>query len=458
MNPPAARVRTRFAPSPTGFLHTGGARTALFNWLFARRYGGDFILRVEDTDAARNSEEGLAVILDSLRWLGLEWDEGPGRDGPHSPYYQSQRRDIYDRYLGRLQASGHVYEDDGAIRFRVPDREIAVDDLVCGRISANLREQGSRRWDAEARREIETNPDLVIRRPDGSYIFHFVNVVDDLEMGVTHVIRGEDHLSNTPKHVALFDALKAPLPVYAHVPLYLNADGSKMSKRDQGALIHEYIEAGFVPDAVNNYMALLGWSPKDDREIFTLAELVERFDLDGINRSNSKFDYEKCVWVNGEHLRRLDPAAYQAATAPYLKQAGIPADDPRVPAVLALLRDRAQTLGQIPALLAPILADTVKFDPAALAKLASRTDLDAVRDALIGKLEALPEWNAEAIKEALHEAAGALDAKMGAIMLPCRVAITGDTSGPDLAPTLEIIGRETVLQRLREFSLPVSAA
>ena len=286
-------VRTRFAPSPTGFLHIGGARTALYNWLYARRNGGVFILRVEDTDAARQNEEGLEKILEGLRWLGLDWDEGPGVGGECAPYYQSQRGEIYDRYLAQLEASGLVYEDGGAMRFRVPDRPITVEDRICGSVTVNLHEQGSQRWDADLKQNIDANPDLVVKRPDGSYIFHFVNVVDDLEMGITHVIRGEDHLSNTPKHLALFEAFGATPPVYAHIPLNLNPNGSKMSKRDQGALIHEYMENGFLPEAVNNYMALLGWSSKDDQEIFSTAELVERFDLDGVNKANSKFDYEK---------------------------------------------------------------------------------------------------------------------------------------------------------------------
>ena len=192
-------VRTRFAPSPTGFLHIGGARTALYNWLYARHHGGTFILRVEDTDADRSTAESMQIILDGLTWLGLDWDEGPGKGGNFGPYAQSERVEIYDRYLAKLEAAGHVYEDEGAIRFRVPDKMITVSDVICGEVSTNLKEQGSRRYDAETKQEVEANPDIVIKRPNGGYIFHFVNVVDDIEMGITHVIRGEDHLSNTPK-------------------------------------------------------------------------------------------------------------------------------------------------------------------------------------------------------------------------------------------------------------------
>src|SRR5690606_28875557 len=255
MTSPSSTVVTRFAPSPTGYLHIGGARTALYNWLYAKRFGGKFILRVEDTDAERSTVDSMQVILDGLRWLGLDWDEGPGVGGPCGPYAQSERRSVYDARLSALESAGLVYEDEGAVRFRVPDKPFIVRDVVCGDVSVNLKEQGSRRFDAETRQEVSANPDFVVRRPNGDYIFHFVNVVDDIEMGITHVLRGEDHLSNTPKHLALFEAFGAAPPVYAHIPLNLNPSGTKMSKRDQGALIHEYQESGFLPAAVNNYMA-----------------------------------------------------------------------------------------------------------------------------------------------------------------------------------------------------------
>ena len=331
-------VRTRFAPSPTGFLHIGGARTALYNYLYAKKNRGAFILRVEDTDAERNTESSMDIILDSMKWLGLNWDEGPRVGGEYGPYNQSERSDIYDRYLGQLEENGYVYEENDAIRFRVPDKTITVNDEICGDVSANLKEQGSRRYNQETKQEEEANPDIVIRRPDGSYIFHFVNVVDDIEMGITHVIRGEDHISNTPKHLALFEAIGAIPPVFAHIPLNLNPSGSKMGKRDEGALIHEYRDGGFLPEAVNNYMALLGWSAKDDTEIFTMAELTERFDLPGVTKSNSKFDFTKCKWVNAEHLKRLSPEALLEAARSFADDADLPADDPRMPAALELAR------------------------------------------------------------------------------------------------------------------------
>ncbi len=445
-------VRTRFAPSPTGFLHIGGARTALYNWLYARHHGGQFILRVEDTDADRSTEDSMRIILDGLQWLGLDWDEGPGIGGDFGPYHQSARTEIYDRYLAKLEASGHLYEDDGAIRFRVPDETITVQDQVCGEVSVNLKEQGSRRFDPETKQEVEANPDIVIKRPNGGYIFHFVNVVDDIEMGISHVIRGEDHLSNTPKHIALYEALGAEPPAFAHIPLNLNPSGTKMSKRDQGALIHEYQESGFLPSAVNNYMALLGWSGKGDQEIFTMAELTEKFDLSGINKSNSKFDYDKCKWVNGEHLKQLSAADLQASAAPFLDRAGIDSADPRIPSALELARERAQLLNEIPAVLSPIFDAELEYDEDSVSKVKDREGIQEIVTALTATLAKVDDWSADEIKAAIAEAADGLGQKMGALMLPCRVATMGSTSGADLVPVLELAGKDEIVKRLSEFA------
>jgi len=444
-------VRTRFAPSPTGFLHIGGARTALYNYLYARKNRGSFILRVEDTDAERNTESSMDIILDSMKWLGLDWDEGPRVGGEYGPYNQSERSDIYDRYLGQLEENGHIYEDDGAIRFRVPDKTITVHDKICGDVSANLKEQGSLRYNQETKKEEEANPDIVIRRPDGSYIFHFVNVVDDIEMGITHVIRGEDHISNTPKHLALFEAIGATPPVFAHIPLNLNPSGSKMGKRDEGALIHEYRNGGFLPEAVNNYMALLGWSAKDDTEIFTMAELTERFDLPGVTKSNSKFDFAKCKWVNAEHLKRLSPEALLEAARSFVDNADLPADDPRMPAALELARERAEVLAEIPDVIETIFADEATYDDASVEKVKSREGVADVVKALRDSLTVVDDWNVDSIKASLAAAAEGIGAKMGALMLPCRVGVMGSTSGADLIPVLELIGKEGVLKRLDIF-------
>ena len=445
-------VRTRFAPSPTGFLHIGGARTALYNYLYAKKNRGAFILRVEDTDAERNTESSMDIILDSMKWLGLNWDEGPRVGGEYGPYNQSERSDIYDRYLGQLEENGYVYEENDAIRFRVPDKTITVNDEICGDVSANLKEQGSRRYNQETKQEEEANPDIVIRRPDGSYIFHFVNVVDDIEMGITHVIRGEDHISNTPKHLALFEAIGAIPPVFAHIPLNLNPSGSKMGKRDEGALIHEYRDGGFLPEAVNNYMALLGWSAKDDTEIFTMAELTERFDLPGVTKSNSKFDFTKCKWVNAEHLKRLSPEALLEAARSFVDDANLPADDPRMPAALELARERAEVLAEIPDVIETIFAEEATYDDTSVEKVKGREGVADVVKALRDGLAGVDDWNVDSIKAGIAAAAEGIGAKMGALMLPCRVGVMGTTSGADLVPILELIGKEGVLKRLDIFA------
>src|SRR5436190_2558372 len=294
------KPRVRFAPSPTGFLHIGGARTALFNWLYARHTGGTFILRIEDTDVARNSAEMVEVILDGLRWLGLDWDEGPisgdvtgASKGEFGPYFQSQRKENYQRRVEALLSRGLAYEHEGAVKFKMPREPILIPDLVVGDVRRELTDRE------------QADPDFVIVRSDGQPVFHLVNVIDDLEMQITHVIRGEDHLSNTAKHIALFRAFGVEPPKYAHIPLILNSDGSKMSKRDRGASLSTYMEEGFLPEALNNYLCLLGWSPKDNREKLPIGEVIERFELSQVHRSNAKFDFEKLLWLQGEYCREL---------------------------------------------------------------------------------------------------------------------------------------------------------
>src|SRR5215471_12116543 len=293
-------IVTRFAPSPTGFLHIGGARTALFNWLYARHTGGAFILRIEDTDLARNTQEAVNVILDGLRWLGLDWDEGPTSGeakgpskGDYGPYFQSERKAIYQRRVEALLTSRQAYEKEGAIKFKMTRETILIPDLVAGEVKRELTDRE------------QIDPDFVIVRSDGQPVFHLVNVVDDLEMEITHVIRGEDHLSNTAKHIALFRAFGVEPPKYAHIPLILNTDGTKMSKRDKGASLTSYMDEGYAPEAVANYLCLLGWSPKGNREKIPLAEVVKLFDLPQVLRHNARFDMAKLIWLNGEYVREM---------------------------------------------------------------------------------------------------------------------------------------------------------
>src|SRR5215467_14073413 len=294
------KARVRFAPSPTGFLHIGGARTALFNWLYARHTGGTFILRIEDTDAARNTQEAVNVILNGLRWLGLDWDEGPvsgdaagPSKGDVGPYFQSRRKENYQRRVQTLLSQNLAYEQDGAVKFRMTREPVLIRDLVVGDVKRELTD-----------REQE-DPDFVIVRSDGHPVFHLVNVIDDLEMNITHVIRGEDHLSNTAKHIALFRAFGVEPPKYAHIPLILNIDGTKMSKRDKGASLRTYMDEGYAPEALVNYLSLLGWSPKGNREKLPLTEIIQLFDVPQILRANARFDVAKLNWLNGEYLREM---------------------------------------------------------------------------------------------------------------------------------------------------------
>jgi glutamyl-tRNA synthetase len=429
MNP----VRVRFAPSPTGMLHVGGARTALFNWLFARHHGGTFILRIEDTDQARDTPEANEAIFAGLRWLGLDWDEGPDRGGPHGPYRQSQRGGIYDAYLAKLDAAGLLYVDQGAVRFRSPHPTRIIPDLICGETVFAGREE----------------PDMTLRRADGSYIFHFVNVVDDIEMRVSHVIRGEDHLPNTPRHLDLYEALGETPPAFAHIPLILNPDGSKMSKRDQGASVADYVSAGYHPDGVANYLALLGWSPKDDREILSRAELVSLFSLAGINRGNARFDLEKCAWLSGQRFHATDAASLRGLLLPFLAANGCPASETDLPdALLGELRVKIRTLSEAVPLLRPVLTDDFPADPAAAAKLREQGDAPSLLSALADSFRAAPSWTTEALDAAIAAAAAALGVKKGALMFPCRVALTGQSGGFGLLLLLERIGRERSLARL----------
>src|SRR3954463_1766798 len=328
--------RVRFAPSPTGYLHIGGARTALFNWLYARHTGGTFVLRVEDTDRARNTEEAARAIYDGLRWLGLDWDEGPHAGGDYGPYFQSEREEIYRSYLERLRAAGRVYDDQGSVRFRFARENVVMEDVICGHVEIDLANP-------------ETNPDMTIRRPDGSWIFHFVNVVDDIEMKISHVIRGEDHLSNTPKHIQLYQAFGATPPRFAHIPLILNRDGSKMSKRDQGAALGTYIEQGYAPEAVRNYLCLLGWSPKDNREKVEIDEVIRLFELEKINRRNAAFDLNKCFWLNGQYIAQMSLERFAELARPFLAKAFITVlDETYLKRVLMIVKEKIKLFRDVP--------------------------------------------------------------------------------------------------------------
>ncbi|MEE2943124.1 MAG: glutamate--tRNA ligase family protein [Verrucomicrobiota bacterium] len=437
-------VRVRFAPSPTGYLHIGGARTALFNWLYARHTDGTFVLRVEDTDDARNTREAVDVILDGLRWLGLDWDEGPVSGdamqqsrGENGPYFQSQRGDIYQRRIQELLDSDLAYDHEGAIKFRMTREPVTIPDLVAGNVVRKLTDRE------------EADPDFVIVRSDGKPVFHLVNVVDDIEMGITHVIRGEDHLSNTSKHIELFKAFGEEPPKFAHIPLILNNDGSKMSKRDTGASMTAYMEGGYLPSAVLNYLSLLGWSPKDDTELMPLTELIKRFDMDGVQRANARFDMAKLDWLNFEHIRSLKQEAFKTQAIAQLQAAGIDTaarDDDYTNAALALCTDKIKNLNDIAGYIGFFFLDAVEIDAEAAEQALTpenRPHLAALREAYAG----LAKFNADSLQGALKSTAAALEVKNKFLVMPARVACTGSKVGPSLYHLMELLGEAEVLKR-----------
>jgi glutamyl-tRNA synthetase len=425
-----SNVRVRFAPSPTGYLHIGGARTALFNWLYARHTGGTFVLRVEDTDVARSTQEATDVILSGMRWLGLNWDEGP--------YYQSQRKANYEKRVAELIAKGMAYEHEGAVMFRMTKEPILIPDLVIGDVRRELTD-----------REMDDPDFVIVRSRDREPVFHLTNVVDDIEMGITHVIRGEDHVSNTAKHIALFRAFGVEPPKYAHIPLILNLDGSKMSKRDQGAFLSTYMQEGYAPEAVVNYLCLLGWSPKDNREKMPLQEVVERFDLPQILRHNARFDIKKLQWLNGEYIRGMEKERYHALGSEALQKAGIdlaPFPAAYVKAALDTCQEKVKLFTDIPPFIDFYFRDVTECEPEGLKHFTpeNKPRLQKLRDAFAK----LATFDAASLEAALKAVAAELGVKAGVLVHPLRVACTGKSIGPSLYHLMEILGHDKVLQRL----------
>jgi glutamyl-tRNA synthetase len=429
-------VRTRFAPSPTGFLHVGGARTALFNWLFARKHGGHFILRIEDTDEKRNTAEANQVIFDGLNWLGLDWDEGPDKGGDYGPYRQSERNAVYEKHLAVLEAGGHVYEDGGAIRFRSPRKPVVVEDMICGRIEFDMSNPA-------------THPDMTIRRPDGSWIFHFVNVVDDIEMKLTHVIRGEDHLSNTPKHIELYNALGATPPKFGHIPLILNHEGKKLSKRDGGSSITYFMDLGYTPEAVINYLCLLGWSPGENRERLDVAEIRELFDLEHINRRNAIFDLDKCFWLNGQHILAMSLERFVQLAKPFVDKAGIPygTEAALLPA-LAIVKPKVKHLSDVPDWIGFLFTEDFAMDAEAVEKSLKKPGAAARLTALSQAFVGVTDWTHASLETTLKATATALGIKTGELVHPARVALSGRSVGPGLYEMIEVLGKDRTLARL----------
>lgn len=447
-------VRTRFAPSPTGYLHIGGARTALFNYLFAKKMGGSFILRIEDTDQERHVEDAMKAIFTGMEWLGLLWDEGEGQGGDFGPYYQSQRSDIYDRYFEQLRASGHVYEcpapnkrdkngdeipntSEGTVwRFRFKREGIVtLHDLVCGDISVDYSNE-------------ENTPDMVVKRTDGSYIFHFVNVIDDIEMQITHVIRGEDHVMNTFKHLQLFDAFGVTPPIYAHIPLIQNPDGSKMSKRDVGAQLNNYPEEGFLPDAVLNFIALLGWNPKSEEEIFSKQDLIDLFSLDNVHRHAAKFDITKCKWMNQQHIMRLEPQSFCELALPYCTASGLQ-DSEALRAAIPCVQTKVQLLSEVATWVKWV--EVLEYEEEPMSKM--QETAPAMLALFAQAVEEMEVWDGTQAMQMIKPLCKAQGVKVGAMMFPLRIALTGSHAGPGLDEIMSILGREEVLRRIQVFPL-----
>ncbi|MBA8990724.1 glutamyl-tRNA synthetase [Curtobacterium pusillum] len=481
-------VRVRFCPSPTGTPHVGLIRTALFNWAYARHTGGKLVFRIEDTDAARDSEESYQQILEALRWLKLDWDEGVEAGGPHGPYRQSERSDVYEDVIAKLKASGHIYEsfvtpeemearnkaagrdpkqgydnherdlteaerqafrDQGrepALRLRVPDRDLSFQDLVRGEITFK---QG-------------TFPDFVVVRPNGKPLYTFTNPVDDALMAVTHVLRGEDLLSSTPRQIALYEALYEVgiaefIPVFGHLPYVMGEGNKKLSKRDPESNLFHHRAAGMIPEGLVNYLALLGWSIGPDRDVFSIDEMVAAFDVADVNPNPARFDHKKAEAINGDHIRLLDSADFRDRLLPYLT--GIVAD-PATPAQLEVLtkaaplvQERMQLLSEAPGMLGFLFTsdDDLVVEDDALGTL--KPDAGDVLRASITALEPLEDWTTEAIEGALRAALiDGLGLKPRLAFGPLRVAVSGRRISPPLFESMEILGKDSTVTRLRRLA------
>jgi glutamyl-tRNA synthetase len=410
-------MRVRFAPSPTGVLHIGGARTALYNWLLARGSGGQFVLRIEDTDRERSTPENVDQILDALRWLELDWDEGP--------FSQWERREQHTEAVAQLLESGHAYEDEGAMRFRVPEEgEISFHDVILGNV---------------------TNPysaiqDFVIQRSDGSPLYNLAVAVDDRDMGITHVVRGQDHVSNTPRQVMLLRALGEEPPVYAHIPLLHGPDGKKLSKRHGAASVQEVRDAGYLPEAVRNYIALLGWGYDESTEFMTTDELVERFSLERVSKNPAVFDEQKLRWMNGRYLRELPvEELHRRLEEFYGRELPLP--------VVEISREKMQTLADFWPLAGPLVEQPGDFQDKAWRQWGASTDWQR----LSALLASIPEpFGIEDVEAVLSRYVEDLGVKPKEVYQPIRVALTGTTVSPGIFESLWALGREESLSRLEK--------
>ena len=425
------KVRTRFAPSPTGNVHIGNMRAAIYNWLFARHMGGDFLLRVEDTDRERSTPEAIQTLLEAMEWLKLDVDE--------EPLYQSTRMEAHLQAAETLLSKGLAYKEDKGgtgqgecVIFKMPGNDVSFEDGIKGTLS----------------KAAENMQDFVIVRSNGTPVFHLANVLDDIEQGVTHVIRGDDHIENTYRHIALYEALGADVPKFAHLPMIVNAQGKPYSKRDGDAFVGDFREKGFLGDALFNYLALLGWSPGDDREVMTREEMVEAFTLERCQSSAAQVDLKKLTWMNGEYMLQLPSEEFEAMAFQALDSAGIDAEPEYAQRVFGLIRERVKTVADIVPMVGYFFTGEFDYDEKAVRK---KLQKDGVAETL-GKIKAIFEglevFDEASTDKALHDFVEESGLGFGAVMAPVRIAVCGVQSGPDLFPLLAVLGRDRVLERI----------
>jgi glutamyl-tRNA synthetase len=461
-------VRTRFAPSPTGYLHIGGARTALFSWAYAHRHGGKFILRIEDTDVARSTPEAVQAILDGMKWLGLEHDEGP--------FYQMQRMDRYKAVIAQMLAEGSAYycytsrEELDALRAEQEARKEkprydgrwrpesgkvlpAVPEGIQPVVRFKNPIGGVVAWDDAVKGRIEFSndelDDLIIARADGTPTYNFCVVVDDWDMGITHVIRGDDHVNNTPRQINILQALKAPVPIYGHLSMILGDDGQKLSKRRNAVAVTDYDDAGYLKDAIINYLARLGWSHGDE-EMFSREQFVEWFDLDHITASAAQFNTEKLNWLNQQYLKAADDAYLADEVTKRLAKRGVTvANDAHLQKVVALYKERAVNLNELADAVEPVLVELLPSDEMKATHF-TEAGLKALQE-LHGKLEAAATWEKAVLNQCIKDTCTALSVKMPAVAIPLRVALLGLPQSPSIDAVLEVLGRDAVFKRLGRF-------
>ncbi|MBI2472829.1 MAG: glutamate--tRNA ligase [Planctomycetes bacterium] len=428
----SSNVKVRFAPSPTGYLHIGGARTALFNWLFARHNKGVFLLRIEDTDQQRSTEEATQAILDSMKWLGLDWDEGP--------YFQSQRLSIYKQHAEKLVAQGKAFYDTDeegrkAIRFKMQDGVTEINDLIHGTIT----------FDASL---IE---DFVILKADGFPTYNFACVVDDAEMGITHIIRGDDHISNTPKQIALYNAFGFKMPEFAHIPMILGEDGSRLSKRHGATSVTEYRDKGYLPHALVNFLALLGWSPGNDQEIISTQEMIEKFTLKRVNKTSAQFNNVKLDWMNGQYIKNTPVEHLTAEVKAFFEKSGV--DLTKAPAgwlsnLVALYQERFKTFQDLLNQTTFFFTDTIEYDQAAVDKFLKKEGIGGLLKEVHSAISSIDNFDKTHLEDSLRALTTKVGIGFSKLAQPMRVAITGKSVSAGIFETMELLGKERTLNRL----------